>query len=191
MIKPYYKTIQGWCNFFDFYYEMARVIPENGTFVEVGVWAGRSFIYFLSCLQYLDKNVNCFAVDTWEGTVADNHQQIIENSFGGDIYGHFLENINKCGFENSFVALRKKSTEAAESFPDNSIDFCFIDADHTYEAVLDDIKTWLPKVAIGGILGGHDYDNKEGVQRAVNEVFGNNVFFGDDHTWYIKKDKKE
>ncbi len=188
MINPYYKSVQGWCSFFEFYYEMARIIPENGTFVEVGVWAGRSFIYFLSCLRFFGKKVNCIAVDTWKGTEADGHSKLIENDFGGDIYGHFLDNINKCGFEKDFIALRKNSIEAAESFADNSIDFCFIDADHSYEAVLADIKAWLPKVAIGGIIGGHDYDNKDGVERAVTEIFGSNVSLGDDHTWYIKKE---
>jgi hypothetical protein len=44
----------------------------------------------------------------------------------------------------------------------------YIDANHLYEAVTVDIKTWLPKVKIGGILGGHDF-NLQGVRDAVRD----------------------
>ena len=45
-----------------------------------------------------------------------------------------------------------------------------------YEAILADIHAWLPKVKIGGFIGGHDYGNiaepLNGVQKAVDEIFG-------------------
>lgn len=52
-------------------------------------------------------------------------------------------------------------------------DVVYIDADHSYESVRDDIRAWYPKVAVGGALCGHDYhtDGKvwPGVRRAVDE----------------------
>jgi hypothetical protein len=45
----------------------------------------------------------------------------------------------------------------SELFEDNSLDFVYIDANHTYEGVKEDIKYWYPKVKPGGLLLGHDY----------------------------------
>ncbi len=51
------------------------------------------------------------------------------------------------------------SVEAAKQFPDGSMDFVFIDADHTYDAVMADLNAWWPKVAKGGMLTGHDFEH--------------------------------
>ena len=66
--------------------------------------------------------------------------------------------------------VRLLSVEAAELFPDEYFDMVYIDAFHTFDAVTQDIKAWLPKVKISGILGGHDY-NKKSVRRAVDGQF--------------------
>lgn len=63
--------------------------------------------------------------------------------------------------------------DAAASIQDGELDFVFIDADHSYEAVLEDIRCWQPKVRAGGWLGGHDYHSLKwpGVVKAVNQAF--------------------
>jgi len=60
--------------------------------------------------------------------------------------------------------------------PDESLDFCYIDADHSYRAVSDDIRLWFPKIKKEGLLGGHDFVpdadywfGSFGVHRAVTE----------------------
>jgi len=53
--------------------------------------------------------------------------------------------------------VRKLSTDAAMDFGDESLDFVYIDADHSYNAVKEDIAAWAPKVRRGGIVAGHDY----------------------------------
>lgn len=73
------------------------------------------------------------------------------------------------------VLLRGPSVTAATAIADSSLDFVFIDADHTYEAVSADLAAWWPKVRPGGILSGHDYGGRKnrlgiwGVKRAVDE----------------------
>jgi predicted O-methyltransferase YrrM len=42
-------------------------------------------------------------------------------------------------------------------FPDGSLDFVYIDADHAYLPTSRDIYYWTEKVRIGGIVAGHDY----------------------------------
>lgn len=68
------------------------------------------------------------------------------------------------------------TNEASAIVPDRSLDFAFIDADHSEPAVAIDIRDWQPKVKRGGWLGGHDYNRKfPGVVRAVDRAFGKNV----------------
>lgn len=54
--------------------------------------------------------------------------------------------------------LRKESTEAALDFPDASLDWIYIDANHSREAVLADMNAWFPKLRSGGLFSGHDYE---------------------------------
>ena len=55
------------------------------------------------------------------------------------------------------IQLQEKSVEAATRFEDQSLDLVYIDAGHNFEAVKNDIETWLPKVRIGGFIAGDDY----------------------------------
>ena len=48
------------------------------------------------------------------------------------------------------------SLEVAEKIPDGSLDFVFIDGDHSFEAVRDDVRVWERKVRPGGMISGHD-----------------------------------
>ena len=75
---------------------------------------------------------------------------------------------------------RTTSAKAARQFDTGQLDFVYIDAQHHYEAVKQDLMLWYPKVKKGGILSGHDYiDGKRehgnfGVKSAVNEFATNN-----------------
>ena len=71
--------------------------------------------------------------------------------------------------------LRLDTVEASQQFADGSLDFVYIDADHSYKGCKRDILAWAPKVRRGGILAGHDYYNTPPafeVRRAVAEVCG-------------------
>ena len=57
----------------------------------------------------------------------------------------------------SFIAAW--SVAASQQFAEQSLDFVYIDADHSYESCLADITAWHPKIRDGGILSGHDYHN--------------------------------
>ncbi len=55
--------------------------------------------------------------------------------------------------------VRKFSADAAADVPDRSLDFCYIDSNHSYESVLEDLALWSPKVKPAGLIAGHDYRN--------------------------------
>jgi len=49
------------------------------------------------------------------------------------------------------------SLAAAKRIPKSSLDFVYIDANHSFDEVMQDIIHWAPKVRSGGIVAGHDY----------------------------------
>jgi len=53
--------------------------------------------------------------------------------------------------------LRGLSLDMSHEIPDNSLDFCYIDARHDYLGCKEDIDAYWPKVKSGRILAGHDY----------------------------------
>lgn len=71
--------------------------------------------------------------------------------------------------------MRMFSKESVEIIPDGSLDLVFIDADHSYESVKEDIKIWKSKIRKGGILSGHDYEHRmfKGVKEAVDDSLEN------------------
>lgn len=117
---------------------------------EVGVHQGANF------RQLLTPNVSkAFGVDIWRNTENlgendnQNDQEELDRMY--NFLTEFYKNDNRVEF------IREFSVIAAEKFQDNYFDFVYIDADHTYEAVIKDLRAWYPKVKIGGIIGGHDY----------------------------------
>ena len=86
--------------------------------------------------------------------------------------------------------LRMPSQEAIAHTP-GQFDLVFIDANHEYTHVKQDILAWLPKVRPGGILAGHDYAPEipmfSGVKQAVDEVFGKKIMLGKDRLWIHKQ----
>lgn len=81
----------------------------------------------------------------------------------------------------------KKTTQAVHDIKNESLDFVFIDADHSYSAVKGDIKLWEAKVKRGGYICGHDIDMPD-VKRAVVEKRGKDYQTGPDAIWYYIKE---
>jgi hypothetical protein len=55
------------------------------------------------------------------------------------------------------TTIRKTSMDAIKDFEDESLDFVYIDANHGFKFVAEDIYEWLKKVKKGGVISGHDY----------------------------------
>lgn len=94
---------------------------------------------------------------------------------------------------NRRSVLRRRSTSAAVYVDDGSLDFVFIDGDHSYEGVAADIGAWVGKLKPRGLLSGHDYGRPglacAGVKMAVDEAVEQNQWaleLGDEYTWFVR-----
>jgi predicted O-methyltransferase YrrM len=171
-IKPW-EEIFGWFNY-PFLYETAvRECPENSVFVEVGCFMGKSTSCMALYIKESGKNISFYAIDHWEGS--EEHQEHYSDK---NLWEIFEENMVKYELTKYIIPIKKTSVDASKLFPDESIDFLHLDASHDYDNVIEDIKSWAPKIKKNGIMTGDDFDIKywPGVVRAVVDSFeGQNI----------------
>jgi hypothetical protein len=159
--------------FFDF---IIPLIPSNFNWVELGSWTGKSASYCVVELVNLNKTGKFYCVDSWEGGEEHTDINIVKNK---ELKNIFLNNIKP--IDKYIIPVQSISWDAALNFNDNSLDFCYVDAGHTYECVKNDIAAWWPKIKPGSYFGGDDYTKGwPGVQKAVQE-------FGKENNLKIKK----
>ena len=178
-----------------------QIVSENQkkemVVAEIGAFCGQTtkrYIYIIS-----KNNGKLYVVDWFKGIIhAKGYHKYRED--GEPVYQVFLQNINE--YIDSVEILKGKSHDMIKHIPDNSLDICFIDADHTYAGVKKDIELAIPKIKSGGILCGHDLENFGrteftedelsrdmadgrhcGVIRAVYENFGTDVNLHADTVW--------
>ena len=169
--------------------ELLEIINEKKpkNYLEVGVWHGDNL--FPIAKKFPD--LICYGVDSYSGSSFEKYYkgEIMALVDGQHYEKLFQEISNKTKDIKNIYILRMFSEEAAKDFEDESLDVVFIDARHDYESVAKDIKLWLPKVKMGGVLCGHDYSlNFFGVIEAVNELIGyDNVSIKSDATWFYTK----
>lgn len=149
------------------------------TGAEIGVLGGT----YSEILCKANPTLKLYCVDSWgigEGRLHDYHLRKYE-----------VAKI-KLALYNT-ILMRKLSMDAVKEFKDESLDFVYIDANHSFDFVINDINEWGKKVKNGGIISGHDY--ALGVKKAVDtyaETYGFNLQLttknkGGISWWFIKK----
>jgi hypothetical protein len=88
------------------------------------------------------------------------------------------ERLAKYGGQVTFMKLTSMDASTSPQIPPQ-VDFVYIDGNHSYRAVAEDIRAWWPKIRPGGVLGGHDFYNgyaraHDGVVKAVTEFVVSN-----------------
>jgi len=134
---------------------------------EIGVLNGENA---RSILETLDIK-NLFLIDPYL-----DHKEYLE--IKGPIFAVLMKRAKLLleEFNYKITWIRKRSSEAVEDVPEE-LDFIYIDGNHTYKNSLEDIKNYWPKIKKGGIIGGHDYYNKNEaleVKKAVDEFVEEN-----------------
>jgi predicted O-methyltransferase YrrM len=167
---------------------LSTFMTEQGykTFVEVGCKEGRTTGHILANVP--DSRV--IAIDPWivQPATTDKTKETYESWDFQSIEKQFWENVGE--HKDRCEMLRLSSETAAKTEkPDSSYDLIFIDALHDYEHVKQDIALWWPKVRIGGMLCGHDFNHKwPGCERAVAESFDlMGVGVAPDSVWFVIK----
>jgi len=168
----------------DSQYEMLEQLVKisgcsNMQTLEIGSWTGLSAVIIGEVVQRMKGTHYC--VDWFKGT-SDNDGYLQETSQKYNIKERFLNNIKYFELDDTIKLIEMKSNEAVKLFDNDSLDFIFIDGDHSELGVMQDITLWLPKLKIKKYMCGHDY---LACKPVVDKIFTIREIHND--IWYIKK----
>jgi len=152
------------------------------TGVEVGVQRG----LYSEVIARENPQMKVYGIDPWvpfTTCAADPERNKTESRASqGKCDQFYHETIERMRKYPNYEIIKGFSISSSEKFEDGSLDFVYIDANHDYPFVMDDIVTWSKKIRKGGILAGHDYfilsDKRAllGVKQAVDTyVTENNI----------------
>lgn len=129
-----------------------------GAIIEVGSWTGRSTCALANAV-WPDQ---IHAVDTWQGSPGEISADLAQ---GRDVYGEFQANV--AAYTSGNVVAHRTDWRSFFADWDDPIRLVFIDAEHTFTEVRDNIEAVLPHMVQGGVICGDD--NHHGpVQEAVD-----------------------
>ena len=156
------QLIKGWMELPELLW-LAERAQESRIIIEYGCYHGRS-------TRALADNTSgkVYAVDPWDGKYYLDNGSLAD--FHTDCYEHFLKNLEQHIKTGKVIPVREFSWAFK---PPELADLIFIDGDHRYESVIDDIKCAFRYIKPGGIVAGHDYGRADwpGVRKAVDEMF--------------------
>lgn len=147
---------------------------KSARMLEIGSYAGESTQIFLDSKMF--AQICC--LDPWlagydPADYASNHMSGIEKVF-----------MDSFKDKKEISVFKNLSAEIVNLFPNNYFDFVYIDACHTYEAVIEDINVSIPKIKSNGFIAGHDYgDSTFKVTEAVNDRLGSPTRVFADSSW--------
>lgn len=136
---------------------------------EIGVKKGE----FSVVLCEKNPNIELYCIDCWLGDRQHRHNR-------------YLRMARKQLEPYNATLIRKTSMEALDDFADESLDFVYIDANHSFDYCCPDIIFWSQKVRTGGIVACHDYFHhvQGGVVHAVNAYTSSHNI----RPWYVTRE---
>lgn len=165
---------------------------------EIGVFRG---VFANRLLRNLPGIRTYYCIDPWKHY--EDYKKILRANSNevkippNNAYKAFLANTKK--WKHKVIIVRAMSMDALPKIKDSSLDWVFIDGNHSYEYVKPDIIEWSKKVKVGGLISGHDFkDNMRitrkvpfGVEKAVRELVPKfETVLGGPNVWYAWKESE-
>jgi hypothetical protein len=151
--------------------------------VEVGVCLAHTTEAFIKGIKNLKK---LYAIDNYPTFV----------DWDGSDWNQDRQNLMKKTAQEKMIPYKSKveflhisSQEFVRTIEDESLDFVFIDGDHSYEAALKDFENYYPKIKNGGIFAGHDIQLNS-IHTALTHFLKeryDQVSIVSNSAWYLRK----
>lgn len=145
-------------------------MPKQSVCAEIGVHEGEFSRRILSTVNPRRLHL----IDPWEkGEGLFGDQAVSEQAIVDERYAKVKDQLAEEISAGQVRIHRNLSSEVLGEFDDSYLDWIYIDGNHLYEFVKQDLELYYPKVKNGGYMTGDDYRNKgwwdNGIQRAVDE----------------------
>lgn len=128
-------------------------LPE--LFVELGYKVGAEIGVYKAAFteKFVKAGLTMYAIDPWLGYKGAGRSQQ-DQARQDFLYGHSQRVL--APYPKATI-IRTTSQEGVLQFQDSSLDFVYIDADHSFPHIAQDLFSWAKKVRSGGMVSGHDY----------------------------------
>jgi hypothetical protein len=146
------------------------MLPKRAAGAEIGTWRGDN----AAALLRRAKPAVLYLIDPWAHQVECQRAMYGGRSDGqAELDAIYASVVDRFAGDERVIIKRQTSAQAAQGFTAGCLTWAYIDGDHRYEAVLEDLELYSRVVHPGGYLAGDDYGLKgwweDGVRRAVDE----------------------
>jgi len=147
--------------------ELLNILPKNLEWIELGVFLGEfSKEIYKICSPSKLYLVDLFPNMMTSGDKDGNNIRSLNISLVPNELSNYFN-------DDNVIVIKSRTTDFIKELitKNKIVDVVYIDADHSYEAVKQDLNLSYEIVKKGGFICGHDYTNHmfPGVVRAVNE----------------------
>jgi SAM-dependent methyltransferase len=173
---PYYIKLSRWK-------ELPHMLAEMkcNVGVEVGTEGGK----YAECLLRKMPRLTLDCIDCWESYDGYREKMVDQQA------NYYLKAQEKLSpHQGRFKLIKRYSMDAVKDYDNNSVDFVYIDGNHNFVNVANDIAEWSKKVKPGGIILGHDFThNNVGYERTdVDYVVRAWTQAHDIKTWFVTEE---
>ena len=147
------------------------------TMLEVGVWKGDFAKQILEECDFIERY---YMIDPWANLPDWNKPFNVPSEIFEEVYAEAMKKTDFADLRR--VVLRGRTNEVVDEIPDNSLDFAYIDGDHTLRGITIDLVRVLPKIVEGGLIGGDDFANtpwQHGIQYEPTLVCPFSIYFAE------------
>lgn len=143
-------------------YRLLKYLPTRGTVAEIGVARGR----FSRLITWHARPEKLVLVDPWihQSQLHETNSHNVDQQFQDRRHRLVSTMFKVIGplFRTRVQIVRDYSVPAAAQFASETFDWVYIDGDHSYEAVRDDLASWAPRLKRDGFILGHDFARHSG-----------------------------
>lgn len=149
-------------------------LPKNATGAEIGVYMGN----FANRILSIADPKKLYLIDPWKiilGVGYDNGLYGKNTTTQNKLDDMYLSVISRFQENTNVEIIRDLSVNAASQIPDESLDYIYIDGDHTYKGVCLDFDSYYPKLKPNGLIYGDDYTARHWFGTGVIDALHKNL----------------